>query len=211
MKSNYFLLILIAIVLILGGIIAWDFFILQKEGNLILEEEFLPPPSEEELYSEEKSKEIAKNLVLKNAPTYKFDGFSLEYKEIVYLWCPFCYEFIFTFQSRHAGYGDRTGKILAQVITSHTIAITVRKGEITRAITDEKYDEIKREFLTSGSEETKEKKEESILEQEEFLSDKEKEIVCENLCGDGICQEIVCMAIGCPCAETTESCPQDCQ
>lgn len=33
---------------------------------------------------------------------------------------------------------------------------------------------------------------------------------CEDLCGDGTCQEIVCMAIGCPCAETKESCPQDC-
>ena len=34
---------------------------------------------------------------------------------------------------------------------------------------------------------------------------------CENLCGDGICQEVVCLAIGCPCAETPHSCPQDCQ
>lgn len=34
---------------------------------------------------------------------------------------------------------------------------------------------------------------------------------CEDLCGDGICQEIVCMAIGCPCAETPVTCPQDCE
>ena len=34
---------------------------------------------------------------------------------------------------------------------------------------------------------------------------------CKDLCGDGICQEIVCLAIGCPCAETKESCPEDCQ
>jgi len=34
---------------------------------------------------------------------------------------------------------------------------------------------------------------------------------CENLCGDGTCQEIVCMAIGCPCAETPITCPQDCK
>ena len=34
---------------------------------------------------------------------------------------------------------------------------------------------------------------------------------CKNLCGDGICQEIVCMAIGCPCPETPENCPQDCK
>ncbi len=34
--------------------------------------------------------------------------------------------------------------------------------------------------------------------------------VCQDLCGDGICQEVVCLAVGCPCAETPESCPQDC-
>ncbi len=34
---------------------------------------------------------------------------------------------------------------------------------------------------------------------------------CKNLCGDGICQEIVCLAIGCPCSETAETCPEDCK
>lgn len=33
---------------------------------------------------------------------------------------------------------------------------------------------------------------------------------CKNLCGDGNCDEIVCMATNCPCSETKESCPQDC-
>lgn len=33
---------------------------------------------------------------------------------------------------------------------------------------------------------------------------------CKDQCGDGFCQEIVCMAIGCPCAETPQSCPDDC-
>jgi len=34
---------------------------------------------------------------------------------------------------------------------------------------------------------------------------------CENLCGDGICQEIVCMALDCPCPESPKTCPQDCK
>ena len=33
---------------------------------------------------------------------------------------------------------------------------------------------------------------------------------CKDLCGDGVCQEVVCMAVGCPCAESPESCPEDC-
>ena len=39
---------------------------------------------------------------------------------------------------------------------------------------------------------------------------KKGERFCKNLCGDGICQEVVCMAVGCPCSETKESCPKDC-
>ena len=39
---------------------------------------------------------------------------------------------------------------------------------------------------------------------------KAPKVVCKNLCGDGQCQEIVCMAVGCPCAESEASCPQDC-
>lgn len=34
--------------------------------------------------------------------------------------------------------------------------------------------------------------------------------VCENHCGNGECEEIVCQAVGCPCAESVESCPPDC-
>jgi hypothetical protein len=33
---------------------------------------------------------------------------------------------------------------------------------------------------------------------------------CKDLCGDGTCAEIVCLATGCPCPETPESCPADC-
>lgn len=34
---------------------------------------------------------------------------------------------------------------------------------------------------------------------------------CKDLCGDGECQEMVCQAVGCPCSETSESCPEDCE
>jgi hypothetical protein len=34
--------------------------------------------------------------------------------------------------------------------------------------------------------------------------------VCRDLCGDGVCQEVVCMAVGCPCPETPQTCPEDC-
>lgn len=34
---------------------------------------------------------------------------------------------------------------------------------------------------------------------------------CVNSCGDGECQEVTCDAIGCPCSESAESCPEDCK
>lgn len=35
-------------------------------------------------------------------------------------------------------------------------------------------------------------------------------VTCVDQCGDGVCQEVVCQAVGCPCAETVASCPEDC-
>ena len=114
------LLILGVIALIAGGILLF-----QK--------------SEEDPYGLEASKEIAKSWILNNAPTYKFDGFNLDFEEVNLL----RYEFVFTFESRHAGYGDRTGRVLAAVITPHTISVIIEKGKVTRVVTDKKYDEMK--------------------------------------------------------------------
>ncbi len=36
------------------------------------------------------------------------------------------------------------------------------------------------------------------------------EPLCNNLCGDGLCAELVCQGQGCPCTETKENCPNDC-
>ena len=38
-----------------------------------------------------------------------------------------------------------------------------------------------------------------------------KEKFCTDMCGNGICEEIVCMAIGCPCPENENTCPADCK
>ena len=34
---------------------------------------------------------------------------------------------------------------------------------------------------------------------------------CINKCGDQVCQIVVCQGSNCPCAETGNSCPQDCR
>ncbi len=34
---------------------------------------------------------------------------------------------------------------------------------------------------------------------------------CLDLCGDGRCEEIACEALGCPCPESPNTCPADCE
>jgi len=102
----------------------------------------------------EESRLIAEEYV-KNSPTFRFDGIpeTLELVETVLfdilVSYPYWWEFAFSFQSRHAGYGNRTGQLLAQVITTHTARITVQEGEVVRAIMDDKWDMMQQKMLES--------------------------------------------------------------
>jgi hypothetical protein len=103
-------------------------------------------PETEQGFTEAKSREIARVFV-EHSPTYQFDGFELEYNQTIVLRCPYCWLFVFDFQSRHAGYGNRTGQVLAQVITPHTAEVTVINGTITRAVLDERWDMLTQSHL----------------------------------------------------------------
>jgi hypothetical protein len=113
-----------------------------------------------EISTEEEAKELAEDFV-KTSPTFVFDGIedSLKLTNIAAFtrkeisedapdsgeikgW-----EFTYEFESRHAGYGDRTGEMLAQVITPHVAVITVEQDEIESAIMDSKWDMTKQELL----------------------------------------------------------------
>ena len=103
---------------------------------------------------EEKALQVARDLV-RNDPTFRFDGIEETLKHIETLErCPYChlkniktYTFIFKFDSRHPGYGDRTGKVLATVITTHTANVTVYEDEVILAIMDGTWDMINREII----------------------------------------------------------------
>jgi hypothetical protein len=88
--------------------------------------------------TEVESRELARTFV-EQSPTYQFDGFDLVDNQTIVLHCPYCWRFLFDFQSRHAGYGNRTGQVLAQVITPHTAEVTVINGTITSAVLDGRW------------------------------------------------------------------------
>src|SRR6056297_2370394 len=101
--------------------------------------------------------EAAERWIRNHSPTFVYDGTGLELREVELLVRegeePVAYEMLFEFESRHSGYGDREGEMLAQVITAHTLKIRVEKGpdssgwKVVRAVNDGVFDERAGEFL----------------------------------------------------------------
>ncbi len=90
------------------------------------------------------------------------------------------------------------------------------KGKDTKDFTEQiktttsKNLQVLQQNLQKVPESAKKGIERAIENAQEQINKGEKGI-CVNKCGDGICQEIVCLATGCPCPEMKENCPADCQ
>ncbi|VVC02475.1 Chagasin family peptidase inhibitor I42 [Candidatus Burarchaeum australiense] len=95
-------------------------------------------------YTQEFSESLALDF-LKADETFKFDGLETG----IAIWpstalnCS-CkgWHFTFTFESSHAGYGNRSGQVLAQVITKHRADIEVKNGKVMYAVLDGQWDMI---------------------------------------------------------------------
>ncbi len=104
--------------------------------------------------TEKSPEEIALNWLI-NAPTYKFDGIVGSVK-VVDSWiamtfaAPGFWGVEIEFDCLHAGYGDRTGQILAQVITRHRAIIHVTEGVVTLAQIDNQWDELNQRLNNPG-------------------------------------------------------------
>jgi hypothetical protein len=87
---------------------------------------------------------------LVQAPTFSFDGIpeTVNVKEIRILESfPVQYVVVIEFDSRHAGYGDRTGQALAQVITRHLAEVKVVSDNVVSATLDGQWDEIAQKMI----------------------------------------------------------------
>lgn len=91
--------------------------------------------------TQEESQRIAQQYVVDDE-TFQFDGIdeTLKLAGTETLRCPYCWAFLLEFQSRHSGYGNRTGQTLLQVITPHTARVVVESGVVTSAVMDSKWD-----------------------------------------------------------------------
>lgn len=82
---------------------------------------------------------------LRNAPTFSFDGIAgtMLVEDIVIMESyPVQYLVKITFDCSHAGYGDRSDLVLAQVITNHKAVVKVVDGNVVSAIIDDTWDEL---------------------------------------------------------------------
>jgi hypothetical protein len=94
-------------------------------------------------YTEDQAILIATQF-LKNSPTFQFDGIedTIELVEVYTIRMPYTWSIALKFTSRNAGYGDRSGEMVATVLTEHTMVIVVSVGEVISAVTDGAYDEL---------------------------------------------------------------------
>lgn len=102
------------------------------------------------LYTQAEAQVIAQDWVLNQSPTYTHDGMDLALVSENVIVPDAEYEFVFTFDSRAAGYGDRSDEMSAQVITPHEIRVAVASGEVVSAVTDGVYDEM-RDTMIGGT------------------------------------------------------------
>jgi len=82
---------------------------------------------------------------VERSPTFSFDGIpgSIEVVDVVAAESyPVQYFITVAFECSHAGYGDRTGQVLAQVITRHVMRITVSDDRVLSAVIDGQWDEV---------------------------------------------------------------------
>ncbi len=91
--------------------------------------------------SPDENQKVAAEFV-KTEATYRFDGIPDTLKVTSTTSVGNGWKYTIEFDSRHAGYGNRTGQVLAEVVTHHTAEVTVQAGKVTRAIMDGQWDMI---------------------------------------------------------------------
>ncbi|QNT76782.1 hypothetical protein [Dehalogenimonas etheniformans] len=91
--------------------------------------------------SQEGGQKVALKFVKLEA-TYRFDGIPETLKVTSTTSVGNDWKYTIEYDSRHAGYGNRTGQVLAEVLTHHTAEVTVQAGKVTKAIMDQQWDMI---------------------------------------------------------------------
>ncbi|MHC4133011.1 MAG: META domain-containing protein, partial [Planctomycetota bacterium] len=106
-----------------------------------------------EIMTKEEGQAIAIEFV-KNSPTFQFDGIeeTLALVDSIEVSMPGAWSYEVSFESRQTGYGERTGQMLDQVITSHLVFVSVEQGKVVYASMDNKWDMLSQEEISYSDE-----------------------------------------------------------
>lgn len=102
---------------------------------------FLKPAVQTVTCKQEQAVALTEQFI-KNTATYAFDGVENSIKKVKVettdngrTW-----QLVYLFKCRHPGYGDRSNQVLAEVITEHSVQVTIQGCRIVTAICDKNYD-----------------------------------------------------------------------
>lgn len=102
---------------------------------------FLKPPAQTVTCKQEQAVALTEQFI-RNTPTFSFDGITDSIKKMKVdtpdngqTW-----QLTYLFKCKHAGHGDRSNQVLAEVITEHSVQVTIQGCRIVTAICDKNYD-----------------------------------------------------------------------
>lgn len=106
------------------------------------------PKGEQTISIRERALSSAKTIVEQDS-TFRFDGIkeSLKLAGEKSLEEGKTWEFTYVFESRYPGYGERSGRVMAAVITPHKARIVVKGGIVTEALIDEQWDMLGQKMI----------------------------------------------------------------
>ena len=107
------------------------------------------PPASAAVVADQHGLAIVEAFV-RNSATFRYDGKpeSLCLQSVRPLAaCPGCYEYVLSFESRHPGFGDRTGVPLTQAPTPHRATIVLRDQVVVSGILDAAWDMAQQRIL----------------------------------------------------------------
>ena len=87
---------------------------------------------------------------VRNSSTFRFDGIedSLRLESLRPMAsCPGCYEYILHFESRHPGFGDRSGLGITSALTAHRATIILKDQKVVSGVLDKAWDMTSQRIL----------------------------------------------------------------
>ncbi len=96
--------------------------------------------------SQEQGRQVAEEFVKQEA-TYRYDGMPQTFKLTSTTSVANGWKYMIEFDCQHAGYGNRMGQMMAQMITHHVALVTVESGRVTVAVMDGKWDMMKGQII----------------------------------------------------------------